>query len=169
MRLLAIILWLSVGTVLAGAADAERVYSVCELLAAPQQFNGRSVKVRGVVEGGMEGAWLKSNDCPERFYVGDNSLPKAISLSYQSEYGDTPARNTVHIERVEQQIREMQRRVKSSVLTLTYTGIFETRTDWKATTLASGEKHLWGFGHLNAFPAQLVVVNIEDPLIVPKK
>ncbi|HZT68775.1 MAG TPA: hypothetical protein VFC10_03365 [Terriglobia bacterium] len=169
MRLIAIILWLIVGTALGGAQDRGRVYSVCELLAAPQQFNGKSVKVRGAVEGGTEGAWLKSNDCPERFYVGENSLPKAISLSYQSEFGNTPARNTAHIERVEQQIKEAQRKMKSSVLTLTYTGIFETRTDWKTATLASGEKQLWGFGHLNAFPAQLVILDIADPVIVETK
>ena len=106
-------LWLGMGTVLVGAEEGERVYSVCELLAKPQQFKGKSVRVRGVVEGGTEGAWLKSGECPERFYVGENSLPRAISLSYQSEYGSPPTRNTSHIERVEQQIREQRRKTKS--------------------------------------------------------
>jgi hypothetical protein len=101
--------------------------------------------------------------------VGEDSLPRAISLSYQSEFGSAPPRNKAHIERIEQQIKEKQRKTKSSLLMLTYTGIFETRTDWKAATLASGEKRLWGFGHLNTFPAQLVVVDIADPLIVQKK
>jgi hypothetical protein len=157
------------GTVLAGSEDSEHVNTVCELLANPQQFNGKFLKVRGVVEGGMEGAWLKSADCPERFYVGENSLPKAISLSYQSEFGNAPPRNTAHIQRVEQQIREKQRKTKPSVLMLTYTGVFETRTDWKVVTSGRGEKHLWGLGHLNAFPAQLVVTDIADPEIIAKK
>lgn len=162
-------LWLGTATVLAGPEEGDRVFSVCELLAKPQQFTGKFVMVRGAVEGGTEGAWLKSGECPERFYVGENSLPRAISLSYQSEYGNTPARNTTHIERVEQTIREQRRKTKSDVLMLTYTGIFETRADWKVLTLGSGEKQLCGFGHLNSFPAQLVVLDIADPVSVEKK
>jgi hypothetical protein len=160
---------LGTGAFLFGAEDGERVYSVCELLANPQQFNGKSVKVRGIVEGGMEGTWLKSGECTERYSVGENSLPMAITLSYQSEYGQTPTRNTAHIERVGQQISEQRKKTKSDVLMLTYTGILETRTEWKILTLSSGEKQVWGFGLLNAFPAQLVVVDIANPMIMHKK
>lgn len=163
------IFWLCMGTALSGGEDAEHVYSVCELLANPQQFNGKLVKVRGIVEGGMEGSWLKSDDCLERFYVGENSLPKAISLSYQSEFGVAPPRNMAHIERVDRQIREKRQKAKSGVLLLTHTGVFETRTDWKLLNNGAGDKRLWGFGHLNTFPAQLVVVDIADPVIVQKK
>jgi hypothetical protein len=164
---LALMFWIGIGAVLAGAGESEHVYTVCELLAKPEQFNGKLLKVRGIVEGGMEGAWLKSDDCPNRFHIGENSLPNAISLSYQSEHGTAPPRNAVHIKQIEQQIRGKQR--KTSVLILTYTGIFETRTDWKIVTSGNGEKHLWGFGHLNAFPAQLVVADIADPQIIAKK
>ncbi len=169
MKLLAMMFWLGMGTVLTGGEDAGHVYSVCELLANPQQFNGKTVKVRGIVEGGMEGSWLRSDDCPERFSVGENSLPRGISLSYQSEYGVAAPRKMVHIERVDRQIREMRQRVKSGFLLLTHTGVFETRTDWKLLNNGAGDKRLWGFGHLNTFPAQLVVVDIADPLIVRKK
>ena len=168
MKLLAMMFGLGTGMVLTGAQDAERVYSVCELLVNPQQFNGKTVKVRGIVEGGMHGAWLKSDDCPEPFYVGENSLPREISLSYQSEYGSAPPPNTAHMERVERQIREMLRKTKSGILMLTYTGIFETRTDWKVIILA-GEPRLWGLGHLNTFPAQLVVTDKADPVVAKRK
>ena len=161
-------LWFGMGMVLAGAEEAERVYSVCELLADPRQFNGKTIRVRGIVEGGMEGSWLESDDCPERFYVGENSLPKAISLSYQSEYGPAPPRNMAHIQRVDQQIRQKRRRAKSGILLLTHTGIFETRTDWKVLNYGSGRKQLWGFGHGNYFPAQLVIMDISDPVVIKK-
>ena len=154
------------GASLEGSWGEARVYTVCDLLKTPQSFNGKSVRVRGIVEGGAEGAWLKSHDCPGKFYVGENALPMAISLSYQSEYGGAPARNKAHIARVERQIREKQRGMKSSVLTLTYSGVFETRTEWVVSTSRTGEVHLLGFGHLNSFPAQLVVVDIADPMIV---
>ena len=52
---------------------------------------------------------------------------------------------------------------------LTYTGTFETRLDWKVLTLGSGEKQLYGFGHLNAFPAQLVITDIGNPVIIENK
>ncbi len=169
MKLLAMMFWLGMGMVLTGAEEAGHVYSVCELLANPQRFNGRTIKVRGIVEGGMEGSWLESDNCPERFYVGEYSLPKAISLSYRSEFGVAAPRNMAHIERVDQQIQKKLRKMKSSVLLLTHTGVFEARTAWKLLNNGSGDKRLWGFGHLNGFPAQLVIIDIEDPLIVRKK
>jgi len=162
-----LILLILAGALPAGAENAERIYTVCEVLSRPGQFNGKLLKVRGIVEGGMEGSWLKSDECPERFYVGGNSLPNAVSLSYQSEYGIAPPRNTVHIELVQRQIQGKVR--KTNVLIMTYTGIFETRTAWKVVTSGTGENHLWGFGHLNAFPAQLVVTDIDDPQVVVKK
>jgi hypothetical protein len=87
----------------------------------------------------MEGAWLESGDCPERLFVGENSLPKAIFLSYQSEFDVAPPRNMAHIERVDRQIREKRQKAKSGVLLLTHTGVFETRSDWKLLNNGAGD------------------------------
>jgi len=163
------LLMFGVGATLGSGWAEMRVYTVCELLANPQSFNRKAVRVRGIVEGGTEGAWLESSDCPGKFYVGKRSLPNAISLSYQSEFGDAPPRNSAHIERVERQIKEKQRKMKSSVVTLTYSGVFETRTDWIASTSSTGDVQLMGFGHLNSFPAQLVVVDIGEPVVIEKR
>lgn len=147
------------------AESPERVYTVCELLATPEKFNGKVIRVRGIVDGGMEGSWLRSDDCPERFYAAGYSLPKSIALAYHSEAGVAAARNEEHIQHVEELIRRRIRNRSSDVVTLTYKGIFETRKEWVVLTYPSGEKRLWGLGHDNAFPAQLVVTDISDPVV----
>ncbi len=159
--------WLVAISSLAGAESGEHVYSVCELLATPHEFNQRIIRVRGIVEGGMEGAWLRDESCPGRFRVGERSLAMAIWLSYQSEYGSPPPRHKAHIDQVERQITAGQRKRTSGLLELTYTGVFETRSEWKLLARRPGETQLWGFGHQNGFPAQLVITDEADPVIGP--
>jgi hypothetical protein len=160
MRALILICAVGAAAIPIGAEDADRVYSVCELLASPNEFDGKAVKVRGDVEGGFEGAWLESKDCPEQFYAEGYSLPKKISLAYRSAFGREAVRNEKHIRQVEDRVKHSSKNAKSD-LAVIRTGIFETRKVWMILTLASGEKQLWGFGHLNGFPAQLVVTDLD--------
>ena len=158
---------MKLGLLLMAAAvwGEERVYTVCELLADARGFQRKMVLVRGVVEGGMEGSWLKTAGCPERYVVGKHSLPMAISLSYQSAFGEAPARNAAHLESVERPLR----RKKKRVLTMTFRGQFETPPEWVLSGSRVGEERPMGMGHLNGFPAQLVVVDVQDPMVGGKK
>lgn len=69
---------------------------------------------------------------------------------------------------VEQQIKKMPRRMKSWALMITYEGVFETRKEWPVSKLAVGEAPHFGFGHEGYYPAQLVVVDMTDPIWVKK-
>jgi hypothetical protein len=151
-------------TFLFGAPESERVYSTCELLADPQQFNHKIVSVRGDVQAGLEGSWVEDSECKEPFLVGGLSLPKAISLSYRTESGDEPPRNSSHIKQVTEEINKISKGTKAVKLVVTYKGLFETREKWVTLVLPSGDKQLWGLGHLNGFPAQLVIIDMSDPV-----
>lgn len=85
-------------------------------------------------------------------------MPMALSLSYQSAFGEAPARNEAHIQSVG--------RTKNRVLTMTFRGVFETPPEWVVTrSRIDGPEKPMGMGHLNAFPAQLVVVDVQDAVV----
>ena len=147
-----------------GFAQTTRIYSICELLASPRSFQGAIVSVKGIAVG-SEGAWLSADSCGISFVVGDLSLVKALFLSYRSETGRKVNRNSTHIKTVE---LELARRWALGVkdIELVYTGVFETRESW-VVLKDSGRGRIWGLGHDNAFPAQLVITDISDPRDVP--
>jgi hypothetical protein len=39
--------------------------SICDITAEPERFNGQTVRFRGTLEFGTEGAWLTHGECPE--------------------------------------------------------------------------------------------------------
>jgi hypothetical protein len=134
------------------------VYSVCELLANLSSFQGRTVRVKGVVAS-AEGAWLVGDSCEAQVRIEGASLVKAIFLTYQSMTGKEVPRNTAHIQAVERRLARMYSKRDSKDLELIYTGIFETRDVW----MVMADGRIRGLGHLNAFPAQLVIIDISDP------
>ena len=137
-------------------------YSVCEILATPEKFHGKSLRVRGNIYGGPEGAWLRSEDCPKQFRIGEKYLINALFLSARSEFGTIVRRKNSHIRLVEGQIRRKLRGTSpDATLTVTYTGVVEARTEWRIFVYPSGESQLVGFGHGNAFPVQLVVEDLD--------
>ena len=124
------------------------------------------LKVRGIVESSGEGSWLRSDQCKSRFFIGTDSLTFGLALTYQSAFGAQVSRNNVHIQFVQETIKNLTGKSKQYELMLTLSGLFETRKNWTTLLYPSGEKQLWGFGHENVFPAQLVTVDISDPQIV---
>ena len=143
--------------------SAEQTYTVCEILASPEAFEGRSVKVKGIVLGGLEGAWLKGENCSEKFYVGAHNLTNGLYLSARSDFGRSIVRNDTHIKMIEGGARNRTSSISGPMIA-TYSGVVETRQHWDVVTYPSGEVRLLGFGHDNAFRAQLVVEDLVDLL-----
>lgn len=145
----------------------DRVFTVCELLANPAEFQGQRLRVLGIEDGGLEGTWLQGKSCPTTVSVEGLTLAKAIWLTYQSEYDIKVQRNGVHIKEVSRQLRKRSKKSLHN-FALIYEGVFETRDKWLIFHDSSGQARVWGLGHLNGFPAQLVLIDVELPSSKPK-
>jgi hypothetical protein len=124
--------------------------------------------VQGIQDGGLEGSWLRGESCPANISVDGLTLSKAIWLDYRSEYGIKVERNEAHIKKVYRELRKRPSKEFRNV-PLIYSGVFETRDKWVIFHDSSGQGRLWGFGHLNGCPAQLVLIDVEYPSAKPKK
>ncbi len=143
-------------------AQSSEVFSVCDLLTRAREFQGKTVRVRGIQFGGMEGSWLRGDACPTpAVSLNGVTLENNLWLTYQSERGRRVESNVEHVSLVMHQLRKLPKRQAANVA-LTYIGVFETRDNWVLLRDSSGKPFLWGLGHLNGFPAQLVIMDVED-------
>jgi len=162
----------------AGQADGEpkpQTLTVCQALSAPLKYDGQIVTIRGRSSGTDEGYWVSGDDCPGVITTDGFVWPSAISLamptlplplrlhSVDFTY-DWDARH-----RLDTKYKRLRRRVPRACLVFTYTGLFETRTDWPTHKMvyANGTFNYAGFGHLGGAPAQLLLRSEDDVEAVP--
>jgi len=112
-----------------GRDGAIPVLTVCEVLSAPQRYNGRTVRVRGMLSGTDEGAWFYSNSCEGAFTTADHIWPSVISLarpplSLGFKFDKDSER------RLPAKFKRLRKSAPETCMLftkITYTGIFETR------------------------------------------
>jgi len=116
--------------------------SVCELLTSLQQNNGSLISVRGELVSTDESLSLRG-ECSERVYIDGFDWPSAISIvppaGDRSGLGAPPKAGQIAI---------------ASVI-----GRLETRQQFE-TVRTSRDVFPIGFGHVNRFPAELVVTRV---------
>ncbi|MGD0047684.1 MAG: hypothetical protein ABSE42_11765 [Bryobacteraceae bacterium] len=166
---------LTAGQVKPQDAAPPRVLTVCEVLSAALKYDGRVVKIRGRVEGTSEGAWLIGDDCPGVFVAEGHVWGSNISL----EMPTMPAPLRLHQvdfkydwdseSRTEAKYSALEKSVPHDCLAFTYTGMFETRTDWShaKAVYPNGTWKYIGFGHLGGSPGQLLLKSEDDVEAVP--
>ena len=156
-----------------------RSASVCEILSHPAQFDGKLVKVRARTRGTDEGTWFMGEGCDGVFVTEGHVWPSEIAMaeapvpfaprsvaylhSVDFEY-DMAAR-----QRMAQKAQLLLRTVPQECLVVTYTGMFETRSDWsKAKQIyPDGTWIFVGFGHLGEAPGQLIPKSADDVEAIP--
>lgn len=147
--------------------------SVCQVLAEPLKFDGRLIELTGVQEGTDEGAWLAGPECPGVLKTLGYVWPSIIYL----QMPDSPL--CLHAvdfkydfrsqKRVDQKYGALHRKFPDRCIVWKYTGLLETRADWSAATAVypNGTRKLVGFGHVDAAPAQLLLKQIDDVVVIP--
>ena len=179
-------------TVFCGVAVAQEKSSetplkpvtVCEILANPQQFNGRAVAALGRFDYTDEGEWLSEDDCGAKLVTGGYTWPNIIWLDccYETAPDHLQGALVVDDSALNEKLQEVrkttqlkyQKRIvffvkpqKTGAISewrdvkdqwaVVY-GRLETRQDLQPPT-GSGPYRDWGngFGHLGAAPVQLVI------------
>ena len=143
------------------------VLTVCEALNNLSQHNGKVVVVVGKLVGTEEGSWLRE-DCDEKIVTDGYTWENIISLAYVRSAVEPPPRVPKDFDwdltLLLKKLKQVRRTTRLQVLKqYNYTdrwfavfGRFETRLPLQVA-LGGGDKLFgYGFGHLNAAPAQLI-------------
>lgn len=146
-----------------GTPPSERVVTVCDVLANPSSFRGRIVAVRGVFTYGA----LRQDDCPQEFITGDRRWPPILNLA-TTEYqkGEPPVAFKTDPEswdRLDLTALEAGKQGRSVEIWATIIGQIRAQSEY---VLPDGRVRS-GFGHLGAFPAEVVVKQITDITVKP--
>ena len=152
--------------------EAPKIVTVCDILSKPLQFNGRMVTIRSRVEGTDEGGWLTGNDCPGALVTDQHTWPSEIALVAWAGLHHPPVDFGFDADserRANARYKELRTRAPDRCIVWTYTGLFETRTNWSESiaVYADGTSKLIGFGHGGEAPGQLIIKSVDDVSIIP--
>jgi hypothetical protein len=140
--------------------DQPPVLTVCEALTEPSRYGGRSVIIVGRLVRTSEGAWL-SEDCGLKVINGGKEFQPVISAAYDMSQFDPPPPlpktfrwDGLVLRRKLSQVRKTTRlRSRADVWAAEF-GRLETKLPWPRRPDDAGS--IFGFGHLNGAPAQLI-------------
>jgi hypothetical protein len=138
--------------------NAKEPYTVCHVLQNLTLYDGKIIQIRGE----WRGRHIEEQ-CQTPLQTDSHKWPNAILLIYPNnlheEYGDKPVNWTFGPNEAETSFRELMR--FNGPVHATIIG----RLDARAKLLPSpngGPPVPFGYGHLNAFPAQIVMKEIKD-------
>lgn len=153
----------------ARAAEPQQipVLTVCEVLAGLTQYDGRTIVVVGRLTSTTEGAWLDES-CEPKILIEGYAWANMISLTYSRGSAGTPPKRTNGFKwdkpKLKAKLRQVQKTTTLQVLKkynyrdkwFAIVGRFETRVPLTVGLGGDGKPRGYGFGHLNAAPAQLI-------------
>ncbi len=144
---------------------APQPLTVCEVLDALKDYNGRLITVRGL-DTGAEGRFLAAN-CERPLVTEDFAWPSFIELHYPDRLAKRLEFDAAY--KSGQAINDAYRKMgvrKTDKLFTTITGILYTDSDLGRRVISrSGVRYGSGFGAGNFAPASLEVRSESDPEI----
>jgi hypothetical protein len=172
----------SMATLVASAqADGKKepVISVCEILSDPLRFDGKVVQIRARMTGTDEGSWFIDENCDGVLETDGHVWPSEIAMApapsliaprpltylhrvdFNFDFGSS--------QRLTQKAQMLLRTVPVECLMWTYTGMFETRSDWSKVkkVYPNGTWIFLGFGHLGEAPGQLIPKSADNVEAIP--
>jgi hypothetical protein len=139
--------------------------SVCSVIAGLRGYANRIVTVLGQLESGPEQLFLRGEGCQSPFVTEGYTWPSTLLLRYPGG-PDTPVplpfeADSPSIAAFQIALRQARARNELVVGCVQVTGMIQVREDYFITTRPNGQKRGHGFGHMNAFPAQLVIKSVD--------
>jgi hypothetical protein len=149
------------------------IVTVCDVLRAPLEYDGRLVKISGRLSGTDEGEWLVGERCPKALVTHGYVWPTGLWLTapgYRGvlhlldfKLGEDSAR------KFNRSYKRLWKRTPEQCMVSTLTGLFETRRDWSQfkRVYPNGTWAFTGFGHLGEAPGQLVIKSEDGVTVDP--
>jgi hypothetical protein len=139
---------------------APSVLSICALLMDPLTFNGKLVAVKGILRT-YQGWWLYDDQCPSHITVEGLQFENTIAVIRPTDPArihdvqfDTDEDSLAGVRKAFGEDSTIHPRVSATIV-----GVLETRAGLK---LVSPVGSPWGFGHLGAAPAQLLLKECRE-------
>ena len=149
--------------------------SVCQVLAGPQAFDGKMIRLRGVAAGTDEGGFLSAtSQCSTVYKTGGYEWPRWVALTGPDNGQRLHKPSFVYDAQSEKipfgRYRLLQKRYPDRCLLLTDAGLFETRADWSKSRAVypDGSSKYIGFGNDGVAPAQLLLKSVVDVEVDPE-
>lgn len=143
------------------------VITVCEALKNLSLYNGKPIVIVGRLGGTFEGSWLSEN-CDSSLITDGYTWSNIISTSYLRSETEPPPPLPQNFkwdkELLQSKLKQLQATTRlRDAKTLEYSdkwvaifGRFEARLPLRTAVAGDGKPRGYGFGHLNAAPAQLI-------------
>lgn len=141
--------------------------SLCAAMANPEKFDGKVIVIRAEYMSGDESTWLMDVKCVSALKLGDQEWPQklhiwALEVSGMSKYPVDFEPDRTGLARLSQVQRGLV--ASGARVMATIEGQFQFYP--LARGRFRGKERTLGFGHLNGFPAQLVVKRVVDISVV---
>jgi len=152
------------------------VVSVCDAIAQRLELNGQMLAIRGVFHSG-EGVWLTAYpDCGYRLVTKGVTWPNVVDLEYPNNKStDTGLHapfgvDSKNIHRFEKETARPFDPDTEDILA-TFVGLFQTYSDLGSRVNPNMQDPRFGFGHMGAAPARLIIqhILINDVSVVKKE
>lgn len=171
-----------------------RLWSICELFEDLASHAGTVVAVRGLLYQGGE-LFALGGRCQSKFvtrYLAFPGLPgvipdltaeyvwpTAINLTYSTNRSEGESPVTFSTDRdsidrtieyiVNQRRTEFKNAESNTDALVTVIGILRVRSHYNIGPFPNGDMHGGGYGHLDTYPAELVILRMSDPVVEVRK
>ena len=143
------------------------VIAICDLFQNLVAFKGQRIAVRAENVGTMEGSWLSGN-CKSNIITGGHRWPVLISLGVPDYYGPDSSLFRIHEDRRRANPPGLQSR-NNVARTATHVGLLQVKDKYEGICRPDGSYVSYGFGHLGAAAAELIVESVYDPEVLLRK
>ena len=150
--------------VLMARAEQETAVPMCSLMASLRTYAGKVVTVSGEFEAGPEQFFAGGRQCKQPFVTAGFTWPTALQVRFVGG-PDTPA--TVPFEADDsnvlafrQAVANMKKKTGGIRACVSITGLVQLRDDYHVSVRPDGRITAMGFGHMGAFPGQLIVKSV---------
>lgn len=145
------------------ASKDDIVYSACAILRDPNRYEGKKLKMRGLLVGGYHGMFLETGTCPE---LATEPFEPVVWLTEPSDPLVKPKieglkADSTRLRAFFNTAGELKKRAPSGRVWATFCGVVQAQRAYYMT-LSNKRRVLFGFGHESLARAQLVYEWAED-------
>lgn len=148
-------------------SPAPKPVNVCAVLLHLEEYRNKRVSIRGELLVHPHGTVLRMEKCPVPLITSGHVWPTMIYLiPADSNLAESPGRVPpgFSVDRAWAPVLEKGSRERDARLWVTVVGRLETRRRFEIVERGDGKTLPVGYGHLNAYPAQLVYEEFKDVL-----
>ena len=145
--------------------------SLCTVLTHLGNFAGKRVTIQGEIVTGREAFYLRDSNCEKGPKTGDYVWPPELWLTPPNESAPLPKGRRYDRASFERLHADVARKAQQGRVRImaSVTGTIRTRENLGAVRASDGRWLTNGLGHLNVFPAEMILESVANWVITAVK